>query len=119
MANALKRMGTILDAIHKVNPNAKVVGFGYDTNLAISAALSFKRIFPPVLKQEERDEPNPLLQHRAHPHSRSVGDSDIARPLPSICSGRHRLQALIPMLLLASQIWIKMNQEILFRCTTM
>ena len=91
MANALKRMGTILDAIHKVNPNAKVVGFGYDTNLAISAALSFKRIFPPVLKQEERDEPNPLLQHRAHPHSRSVGDSGIARPtpLPSICSARH------------------------------
>ena len=47
MANALKGMGTILDAIHKVNPNAMVVGFGYDTNLAVSADLSFKRIFPP------------------------------------------------------------------------
>jgi len=47
MTNALQRMGTILDGIHQANPDAKVVGFGYDTMFGgLGCSFITKSIFP-------------------------------------------------------------------------
>merc|ERR1712224_903443 len=47
MTNALKRMSTIIDGIHEANPDAQVVGFGYDTMFGgLGCSIIQKEIFP-------------------------------------------------------------------------
>merc|ERR1712072_448282 len=47
MVNALERMGKILDGIHDANPDAKVVGFGYDTMFGgFGCGLVTRSMFP-------------------------------------------------------------------------
>jgi hypothetical protein len=58
MTNALSRMGTILDGIHEANPDAKVVGFGYDTMFGgIGCSLVTKDIFPQCWNNKSESNP--------------------------------------------------------------
>ena len=52
MANAMSRMGTILDGIHEANPDAQVVGFGYDTMFGgFGCGFFTRQIFPQCWKK--------------------------------------------------------------------
>ena len=57
-ASVTKSMDTILDAIHEANPNAKVVGFGYDIMFGgVGCKMIQKSIFPQCF---DKSEPNPV-----------------------------------------------------------
>ena len=47
MTHCMKEMGTIIEGIHEANPDAKVVGFGYDMMFGgLGCSLIQKEIFP-------------------------------------------------------------------------
>merc|ERR1712224_177514 len=59
MTNALKRMSTIIDGIHEANPDAQVVGFGYDTMFGgLGCSIIQKEIFPQCWSN--KSEANPI-----------------------------------------------------------
>merc|ERR1719483_280208 len=50
--NTIPRMTTILDSVHKVNPKAKVVGFGYDTMFGgVGCGLVTHEVIPQCYKR--------------------------------------------------------------------
>merc|ERR1712072_277225 len=58
MTNVLKDMGTIVDGIHEANPNAKIVGFGYDTMFGgLGCTLLARSIFPQCWKNKTESNP--------------------------------------------------------------
>merc|ERR1711907_289131 len=58
MKDALQNMGTILDGIHEANPNAKVVGFGYDTMFGgLGCSLITHQLFPQCWKNKTESNP--------------------------------------------------------------
>lgn len=53
MKNVLGYMGKILDGIHEANPNARVVGFGYDTMFGgLGCEILARQIFPQCWKNK-------------------------------------------------------------------